>query len=119
MQWADLNIYIVQKMKRCKCVKGERKLCNRFCARGADNVIEQGKTDPPHNFAWLPLLKALKREAIQALGTNTAIFRILLGKHPAYTAATILQLRRDFLQGICGHFFLAVRDAARLLGKIK
>ena len=95
-----------------------------FCRGGEDNAIEQGKTDPPHNFAWLPLLKALKREAIQALGawlpllkalkreaiqalgTNTAIFRILLGKHPAYTAATILQLRRDFLQGICGHFFL-------------
>lgn len=76
-----------------------------FCRGGEDNAIEQGKTDPPHNFAWLPLLKALKREAIQALGTNTAIFMILLGKHPAYTAATILQLRRDFLQGICGHFF--------------
>ena len=90
-----------------------------FCRGGEDNAIEQGKTDPLHNFAWLPLLKVLKREAIQALGTNTAIFMILLGKHPAYTAATILQLRRDFLQGICGHFFLAVRDAARLLGKIK
>ena len=90
-----------------------------FCRGGEDNAIEQGKTDPLHNFAWLPLLKALKREAIQALGTNTAIFRILLGKHPAYTAATILQFRRDFLQGICGHFFLAVRDATRLLGKIK